>query len=77
MHYAMEDVKDADNAKDMKLPFKSHDNCMASVINFYPPSQKVVITKPVQFIENQHIKPQEQFLQSIFLSNIWQPPRIC
>ncbi|MEO8961039.1 MAG: hypothetical protein ABI325_04105 [Ginsengibacter sp.] len=77
MHYAMDDVQDADYAKDMKLPFKTHDNCLASIINVYLPSQKVVITKPIQFIKDQHFKTQEQFLQSTFLSNIWQPPRIC
>ncbi|HET7116778.1 MAG TPA: hypothetical protein VFI29_09820 [Hanamia sp.] len=77
MHYAMGDVKDADYAKDMKLPFKTHDNCVASIINVYLPAQKVVITKPVLLIENQHFKTQETFLQSAFLSNIWQPPRIC
>ncbi|MEO5908519.1 MAG: hypothetical protein ABIP98_04885 [Ginsengibacter sp.] len=77
MHYAMGDVHDADYAKDMKLPFKSHDNCVASIINVFLPSQKVVITKPVQFIENQHFKIQEPSLQSTFLSNIWQPPKIC
>lgn len=77
MHYAMGDVHDADYAKDMQLPFKTHDNCLASIINVYLPSQKVVITNPVQLIENQHFKTQETFLQSTFLSNIWQPPRIC
>ena len=77
IHYAMGDVHDADYDKDMKLPFKTHDNCVASIINVYLPSQKVVITKPIQFIKNQHYKTQEPFLQSTFLSNIWQPPRIC
>jgi hypothetical protein len=77
MHYAMANVKDADYAKDLKLPFKSHDNCVASIINVYLPSQNVIITKPAQFIKNQHFKTQEKFLQPTFLSNIWQPPRIC
>jgi hypothetical protein len=77
MHYAMEDVKDADNAKDMKLPFKTHDNCIASFINVYPPSQSLLLIKPVRFVENQHLKTPEQALQSTFPSNIWQPPRIC
>ena len=77
MHYASSDVHDAGNAKDMKLPFKSHDNCVASIINVYLPSQNVIITKPVQFIETQHFKTQEPSLQSTFLSNIWQPPKIC
>lgn len=77
MHYANDNIQDEDYAKDMKLPFKSHDHCMASIVNLYMPSQKMVIIKPVLFIENQHFKIQESFFQSIFLSNIWQPPRIC
>ena len=77
MHYATSNVQDADYAKDMKLPFKSHDNCVASIINVYLPSQNDIITKPVQFIETNHFKTQEKFLQPTFLSNIWQPPRIC
>lgn len=77
MHYAMGDVKDADYEKDMKLPFKTHDNCVASIINVYLPSQKVAITKPFRFLEKKYSKPQQQSLKSTFLSNIWQPPRIC
>ena len=73
----MADTKGADSAKDMTLPFKTHDNCIASFINVYLPSQKVVIKEPVRFLENRHFKAPEYFLQSIILSNIWQPPRIC
>ena len=77
MHYAMGDVKDADYDKDVKLPFKSHDNCVTSFINVYLPTQKVVIIKPLEFIENKYFKPQDNLLPSSFLSNIWQPPRNC
>jgi hypothetical protein len=76
-HYAAGDVKDADYDKDMKLPFKSHDNCVANVLNVYLPIQKVTLAKPFRFIENNYSKPQEQFLHSSFLSNIWQPPKSC
>lgn len=77
MHYASENVKDKDYDKDMKLPFKTHDNCVASFIPVYLPTQKVVIIKPELFIENKYFKPQENLLPSTFLSNIWQPPRSC
>lgn len=77
MHYSAGDVHDADYARDMQLPFKTHENCVASIINVFLPSHKVVITKPVQFIETEHFKTHEPFLQSTFLSNIWQPPKIC
>lgn len=77
MHYAMGDVRDADYEKDIKLPFKTQDNCVVNVLNVYLPTQKVVLIKPVLFVENNYSKPQERFLYSSFLSNIWQPPRIC
>jgi hypothetical protein len=77
VHYAMGDVKDADHDKDNQLPFKTHDNCVASISNICLPAQKISITKPVLTLENKHFKTQEQFLHSIFLSNIWQPPKIC
>ena len=77
MHYATGDVKNADHDKDTELPFKAHDNCVASITNVYLPAQKISITKPVQILENKHFKTPEQFLLSTFLSNIWQPPRIC
>ncbi|MEO9209870.1 MAG: hypothetical protein ABI208_02160 [Ginsengibacter sp.] len=75
MHYV--DDHGTDNKNDKQLPFKTHDNCVTSISNVFLPSQKFIITRPVQFIENQHFKTQDSFLQSIFLSNIWQPPRIC
>ncbi len=77
MHYASGDVKYADHEKDMELPFKAHDNCVASITNVYLPTQKISIIKPVQILEKKHFKTPEQFLFSTFLSNIWQPPRIC
>ena len=77
MHYDLGDVRDADYEKDMKLPFKSHDNCVETVLNVYLSSQKVTIIELGQFIEKKYPKAQEKFLHSSFLSNIWQPPRVC
>lgn len=77
MHYALGDVRDADYEKDMKLPFKTHDHSVASVLNVYLPSQKVTVIEPAQFIEKKYPKGHEKILHSSFLSNIWQPPRIC
>ena len=77
IHYAMGDVKDADYDKDMKLPFKSHDNCVANVVTVYPPVQKISIIEPVPFSEKHHFYFSETFIPSLFLANIWQPPRFC
>lgn len=76
MHYAMGNVRDADNDGDMKLPFKTHENCVANVLTIYPPSQKISITRSVPLLEKKHFRMREHILQSSFLSNIWQPPRL-
>lgn len=77
IHYAFGHVKDADYDKDMKLPFKSHDNCVSSVSNIYISLlEKVSIQKPLQLLEKKNFETKDGFLLSSFLSNIWQPPRI-
>jgi hypothetical protein len=76
VHYAMGDVKDADYEKDMKLPFKTHSNWVSSFSNDLP-STKVSIEKPIQFLQKKSFATKDQFLLTSFLSNIWQPPRIC
>ena len=73
----MGDVEDADRDKDMKLPFKTHDNCVSFFTNVYLPSAKVSIEKPIQFLQEKSFVNKDQFLLTSFLSNIWQPPRIC
>ena len=73
----MGDVKDADYDKDMKLPFKMHDNYASPFINVYLPSEKVTILKQVPFLEKKNFEIKDEILLSSFLSNIWQPPRIC
>lgn len=77
LHYATDHGQDADYSKDMQLPFKTHDNCMATVINLHLPSQKIGVSEPLQCMENKFPKLAEQFLHSSFLASIWQPPRIC
>ncbi|MGN6530871.1 MAG: hypothetical protein ACTHK0_03860 [Ginsengibacter sp.] len=77
IHYAMGDVKDADYDKDMKLPFKTHDNCVTAISNVYLPSVKVCLEKPVQFLQKKRFATKAAFLCTSFPSNIWQPPRIC
>jgi hypothetical protein len=77
IHYALGDVKDADYGKDMKLPFKSHDNCVAGNTTVFPPSsEKLSLQKPVQFLEKKGFATDERFLPTSFLSKIWQPPRV-
>jgi hypothetical protein len=78
IHYAMGDVKDADYDKDMKLPFKSHDNCVAGNTTIYIPlSEKLSIQKPIQFVEKKVFETEDRLLPTSFFSTIWQPPRHC
>lgn len=77
IHYAMDHGKDADHGKDMKLPFKSHDNCVTGISNVYVPLfQNNSILKPSQFLEKKTFKNKDHFLLTSFLSNIWQPPKV-
>lgn len=76
LHYATSHVEDADHHKDAQLPFKTHHNCIAAFQNVVIPAQNTIY-KPVMAIEKHSLCPDDQFVSSNFLSNIWQPPRFC
>lgn len=75
MHYAHGDVRDADYAQDMKLPFKSHDNCPGANILAFEPNNFNIIHKPIHKESEAFKIFDEQFLSDPFLSYIWQPPK--
>jgi hypothetical protein len=76
MHYAQDNVKDADYDEDMKLPFKSHDGCVnASVVVFIPSNFSYSIPKPLSSEKNSYTIYSEDDLNSSFPSSIWQPPK--
>lgn len=78
LHYAHGDVKDADHEKDMKLPFKSVDNCNALTIATLLPENKFIFDSPFVPIYNRTItKFHNQFSSISSLNSIWQPPKIC
>ncbi|HTM67328.1 MAG TPA: hypothetical protein VL093_13455 [Flavipsychrobacter sp.] len=78
MHYSMDDVKDADYDKDMKLPFKSCTHSSSSVSNVYTPLTVTFFLPQLRVnCEDRNFTSRDQFLQTSFLSNIWQPPRAC
>jgi hypothetical protein len=80
LHYANGDVRDADYEKDMKLPFKTHsNNCSANIIAVVA-NATIKINFPVKsnFAELRVlIFSKEIAFSSLYLSNIWQPPRFC
>lgn len=78
MHYSQNDDHDGDKEKDMKLPFKSHDGCINTVsIAFVSGHFEHAILKPVFTESKSYSIHSEQFLQSSYLSSIWQPPKSC
>lgn len=78
IHYAYGDLPDADYEKDMKLPFKSHDNYVSSISNSYISIlENISVTKPLLFSEKKTFSAKDPFLLYTFLSNIWQPPKTC
>ncbi len=78
MHYALEDIRDADYERDMQLPFKTHNHlnqvdCNASLPQYY------VYVVAIPDIMHQQKTPfyNSFFINSVYLSSIWQPPKTC
>lgn len=75
MHYHHEHDNDGDDAADRSLPFKSHDNCVASSFNLYVQTSGIYI-KPLEtelaIVQTQ----QTNFFYPSFSANIWQPPKL-
>jgi hypothetical protein len=76
IHYHDETIMDADYAKDMQLPFKSHDACHCISFNAHTFQLfATVIEKPVRILPVKHIICNDVFINSVYLSAVWQPPR--
>lgn len=77
-HYAQDDDHDGDEEQEMKLPFKSHDGCINSIVSESVPSSVYYLpAKPVYSESKSYSNYSEQFLTSAYLSSIWQPPKSC
>jgi hypothetical protein len=77
IHYHDATVMDADYDKDMQLPFKNHDRCHSNTINACTlPFFTAVIEKPFVTKEQKHIISNDDFINSVYLSSVWQPPRM-
>lgn len=78
IHYSHEDVKDADYDKDMKLPFKSIDNCNATTIVTLLPDNKFTFENVFIRISNRRTTNFYNHFSGIAsLNSIWQPPKFC
>jgi len=75
-HYK-ENTKDADYDKDLKLPFKTINNCAPSIHISIVEESKIEAVKAVFSFDEKKINT---FYTSLFISNfhnaIWQPPQL-
>jgi hypothetical protein len=77
IHYAHGDVKDHDHAKDMKLPFKTHDNCGGANFISLIPEHKFNIEKNTSwFVVKNNPNYYSEIIVTHSLNSIWQPPKI-
>ena len=77
IHYNEDNSKFPDFKKDMKLPFKSHENCVNNFVGGYVPQGNFIIDFNInQFVQNVSQSTfKELIYSSYFLSSIWQPPK--
>ena len=76
MHYTNNDVKYSDHDQDMRLPFKSHEGSVHSIILTFihnPIIQEII--KSVVIDLNEYNLRENICFNSTYLSNIWQPPK--
>lgn len=78
LHYQNDNVIDMDHSEDKQLPFKSHDCCSGSVLGTYVPATFFTLfTKTFYKEPITHFVSTEDFVNAVYLSSIWQPPRSC
>jgi hypothetical protein len=79
MHYGGVDVKDADFDKDMKLPFKSRDNCPnpGAFVFLLPQGSlpELPAARPAYGAPRKFTASDDHFVNAAHLSAVWQPPR--
>ncbi|TBX67530.1 hypothetical protein EZL74_09675 [Flavobacterium silvisoli] len=77
IHYAHGDVNDHDHDKDMKLPFKTHDNCSSPNFISLIPEHKFTIEKQALFVTAKNTPNYyKEVLTTHSYNSIWQPPKI-
>lgn len=78
MHYMHGSPRDKDYSEDMKLPFKTADDCTATLSPVLIPQILKTLAIPVICsLEKKVHVPNIQFVASAYLSIIWQPPKAC
>lgn len=78
IHYMHGSPRDKDYDEDMKLPFKTADNCVSMVSPVVIPLLAHTLENLVVHIpeKEMHI-PKAELIPSSYLSCVWQPPKCC
>jgi hypothetical protein len=79
IHYASGIDYDKDYEKDMKLPFKTHNDCADQLVAFSTPPTALLhpLTRYYFPVIHGITVSEVDFLCAAYLSSIWQPPRFC
>lgn len=78
MHYMHGSPKDNDYKDDMRLPFKSADNCTAALSPaFVPMVNQGFSIKTMELPKLEKTAGKADFVLFAYLSSIWQPPKSC
>ena len=75
MHYSSVDDHDADIEKDMKLPFKSHDNCSHIMLSIPHSDINQSLFIPTKEHSLLILRMKQSTAYSADLPSIWQPPK--
>ena len=75
MHYVLTNDNDGDIGKDIKLPFKSNDECNSIKVVEFTKVCISLLPKLTCTNTNFHRASSEDFNASSFQSAIWQPPK--
>lgn len=75
MHYSTDDDHDADIEKDMKLPFKSHDNCSHIMLSIPHSDINQSLFIPTKEHSLLILRMEQSTAYSADLPSIWQPPK--
>ena len=75
LHYRNAHPKDADYAKDQRLPFKAHSDCASAISANYILTETFTLASPDIETEPKKEVYNNEFLINILLSKIWQPPK--
>ena len=77
LHYFSGNPRDADYDEDMKLPFKTADNCSANFSPVVEPTTTFSPIPPIAFItQSVQIPALNQLNPSAFVNAIFQPPKV-